>query len=69
MLTEAVIWDVVNMKTYYYAGHSLTISQWAEKTGLTENTIRIRIRRGQSMEQVLSTPQGKSGGRQKKRDI
>jgi len=39
-----------------FNGESLTINQWAEKTGINSTTIHQRIKRGWSIEQILTEP-------------
>lgn len=39
-----------------YQGESLTISQWAKRTGLPDLTIRGRLRLGWNAERALTTP-------------
>lgn len=39
-----------------YAGQRLTQSQWAQKTGLSQQVIYTRLRRGWSIERTLETP-------------
>jgi lambda repressor-like predicted transcriptional regulator len=38
-----------------YNGESLSVAQWSKKTGLEEDTIRARLKRGWSHEKTLST--------------
>lgn len=37
----------------HYNGETLTLSQWAEKTGVLQNTILYRLRRGWSVQEAL----------------
>lgn len=37
-------------------GETLTVAEWAERTGLTETTIRSRLRKGWSVERALTEP-------------
>lgn len=37
-----------------FNGEALTVSQWAEKIGIKENTLRYRIRRGWTIEKALN---------------
>jgi hypothetical protein len=39
-----------------YKGQTLTISEWAVKTGLQDGTIRKRLNSGQSVERALTAP-------------
>ncbi len=43
-----------------FDGKRLTYSQWARKTGLHKNTIRMRILKGWSVEDCLTTPAWKN---------
>jgi hypothetical protein len=39
-----------------FNGQSKTIPQWSDETGISYNAIRFRIKRGWSVEEVLTTP-------------
>ncbi len=43
-------------KRYSYNGESLTLKEWAERTGVTVNTLRGRLARGWSLRETLTTP-------------
>ena len=40
-----------------YMGETLTMSEWADKLGITYGTINHRVQRGWSMERIVNTPQ------------
>lgn len=40
-----------------YNGETLTMSEWADKLGITYGTINHRVQRGWSMARIVSTPQ------------
>src|SRR6185312_861272 len=39
-----------------FGGHTMTVSQWADETGLSMTCIYVRLRRGWSAEKALTTP-------------
>lgn len=41
-----------------YAGHTLTLRQWAERVGIPQMTLAGRINRGWTLEQALCLPNG-----------
>jgi len=41
---------------YYKQGKTQCVATWAQKTGLSSQTIKWRINNGWSVEKVLSTP-------------
>lgn len=40
-----------------YMGETLTMSEWADKLGISYGTINHRVQRGWSMERIVKTPQ------------
>jgi hypothetical protein len=42
-----------------YAGHTLTLRQWAERVGIPHLTLAGRLHRGWTLEQTLCIPNGK----------
>ena len=42
-----------------YRGHTLTVAQWAEVVGLSQNTLENRVWRGWSTEEALTIPKGR----------
>ena len=51
-----------NVTTITYKGETLSIQQWADKLGLSRNTIVNRMMRGYPLEQVLSPYPIRRGG-------
>lgn len=51
-----------------YAGETLTIAEWSERTAIPWHTLRRRVAVGWSAEKALETPVGESWWRNKKRD-
>ncbi len=45
-----------NNRLITFRGETLTLAQWAEKTGLKRETIAMRLRRGWSAEKALTVP-------------
>ena len=43
-------------KVYSYKGHNLLTSEWANLTGMNEQTIRKRLSRGWTIEATVTTP-------------
>lgn len=43
-------------KKYTHDGESLSIREWAEKTGICEETIRARIERGWNVDKAVTKP-------------
>lgn len=41
---------------YTYKGESLTLTQWAEKTGIARTTLKRRLQRGWSLQDTLTIP-------------
>lgn len=54
-----------NVTRYEYNGESLTIPQWADRTGIPRNTIGNRIASGMTMSEALTMPYRKLGPRKK----
>jgi hypothetical protein len=44
----------ITVKSYTALGESLTISEWAKKTGLLKRTIQYRISRGWDVEKAVT---------------
>ena len=57
-----------NTPHYEFDGVSLTISEWAQKTGIARNTILNRLRRGWGFEQAITEPVQKTGWHKKGED-
>jgi hypothetical protein len=45
-----------------HQGHRLTLTAWAAQAGLSVNTVRSRLRRGWSPQQILDTPSDRPSG-------
>lgn len=54
--TKNPIPDNINLKTLTYKNKTLTIREWADITGIDHHTIRMRRKRGWSVERTLETP-------------
>jgi len=50
-------------KIIFFNGMELTLSQWADKIGITYNSLTGRLNRGWTIQKALSTPQLTKGGR------
>lgn len=52
-------------RTVEFRGESLTLNQWAERTGIPDNTIAARLKMGWSVEKTLTTPVRKMSPRKR----
>jgi hypothetical protein len=52
--------------TITYKGETLIIAEWARITSIPRQNIRLRIKAGWSVEDALTIPLGKQGGRREK---
>jgi hypothetical protein len=50
-----------------YCGEELTVSEWANRLGINKETIRYRIKRGWSIQQIITIP-ANTGNRVSARD-
>lgn len=46
----------INNRRLTYANRTLTIAQWADEIGISESCIRLRLKRGWSVEKTVTTP-------------
>lgn len=54
--TKSPIPDNIKLKTMTYKGKTLTIKEWANKLGVDHHALRMRLKRGWSVERTIETP-------------